>query len=193
MTIVKQNYIEKLYSEKVAEYIMKGYVISIEHTHGSQTNEVSTICLTNDSGKSILRVGLIRACEDWRKEELKLVILKYENVKPRDVLWISKGEVLFLRTFIEVDREKKVYCESEEDFDKILSLRRERSKNREYEWFDREEEITSEKIKDLVWKIARKYEGYKSVQRNKITKITKDKNGYFVSFENRPRLRVRYR
>lgn len=192
MTIVKQNYIEKLYSEKIAEYIMKGYVISIEHTHGSQTNEVSTICLTNDSGKSILRVGLIRACEDWRKEELKLVILKYENVKPRDILWLSKGEVLFSRTFIEVDREKKVYCESEEDFDKILSLRRERSINL-YELENRAVEVTSEKIKDLVWKIARKYEGYKSVQRNKITKITKDKNGYFVSFENRPRLRVRYK
>ena len=192
MTIIKRNYIEKLYSEKVAEYIVKGYVISIEHTHGSQTNEVCTICLTNDSGKSILRIGLIRACENWRKEELKLVILKYENVRPSDILWISKGEVLFSRTFIEVDREKKVYCESEEDFDKILSLRRERSINL-YELENRAVEVTSEKIKDLVWKIARKYEGYKSVQRNKITKITKDKNGYFVSFENRPRLRVRYK
>ena len=144
MTVLKINYIEKLYSEKVAEYIMKGYSINVEHSHGSQTNEISTICLTNDGGKTVLRVGLIRACEDWRKEELKLVVLKYENVGRR-TLWISEGEVLEERTFIEVD-DRKIYCESEEDFDKILSLRKERSKNHEYKWYGKEVEICNEKI-----------------------------------------------
>lgn len=190
MTVLKLNDIEKLYSEKVAEYINKGYSISIEHSHGSQTNEVSTICLTNDNGKTVLRVGLIRACKDWRKEELKLVVLKYENVGYR-TLWISDGEVLEERTFIEVDDRKKVYCESEEEFEKILSLRKERCKNREYEWIDREVEICSEKIKDLVWKIARKKDGYKSVPKKRITKVTKDKDGYWVHFENRRTLRIR--
>lgn len=185
MTVLKLNDIEKLYSEKVAEYINKGYSISVEHSKGSQTNEISTICLTNDNGKTVLRVGLIRACKDWRKEELKLVVLKYENVGYR-TLWISEGEVLEERTFIEVE-DKKTYCESEEDFKAILSKRKERS--RKY-YDDDEVEVTSPKIQDMIWRIVRKKDGYKGIPKKRIQKIIKVKNGYLVRVENKYSVRI---
>jgi hypothetical protein len=191
MTVLKLNDIEKLYSEKVASLIMAGYVISSEHTSGSQTSEVSTISLTNNNGKTVIRVGLIEKFADWGKRELKLVVLKFENVG-WGTLWNHKAEVLEEKTFFEVNREKKIYCESKIDLDKILSLRKERFENRKCNnrIYDKEI-IESEKAINIIWKIVRKKDGYKSVPKKRIVRVLKDQYGYMVYVDNRPNLRIR--
>ena len=148
--VVKINEIEKLYSEKVAALISAGYSISIEHTHGSQSYEMSSISLTNNNGKTVIRVALITETVNWQKEKLKLVTLGFKDADNGRTLWNHKGDVIEEITFYDINREKKVYCDNEEEFNKILLLRKERFKNGEYQWEDRGVEICNEKIKDLI-------------------------------------------
>jgi hypothetical protein len=183
--IVKNNEIEKLYSEKIAALIMAGYTISIEHTHGSQSYEVSAVALTNNNGKTVIKVALISERVDWKKEKLKLVTLGFKDADNGRTLWNHKGDVVEEITFYEVDREKKVYTDDEQELEKIISLRSERFKSR----YQQEEIIDSEKMITAIWKMARKKDGYKSLKKKDIVRIVRDRKGFIVHLGSRPSFR----
>lgn len=186
MAIIKFKEIENLYSQKVCEYINKGFVISSEHTSGSSTGEVVRIALSK--GETFIKICMLNSWENW-KETIKLVVLKFENVKSR-TLWNREAEIVEEKIFFEINHENKVYSDDKAEFDLIAKKQRERSKNYYFE-YDYENLLQSEKAKNVAYKLAKKQAGYKSINKKSIEKIVRGENCYILRFLNKSSLYLR--
>lgn len=187
MAIIKFKEIENLYSQKVCEYINKGYVISSEHTSGSQTGEVVRIALSK--GETFIKICLLNSWENW-KETIKLVVLKFEKTNEWRTLWNNEAEIVEEKIFFEINHAKKVYSDDKAEFDVIAKKQKERSKNYYFE-YDYENILQSEKAKNVAYKLAKKQAGYKSINKKSIEKIVRGKNCYILRFLNKSSLYLR--
>ena len=184
--------ISAIYTQTIQSYLAQGFVFAVgEFCRGSQ-GETAKVDLTNDGGKTVYRVWLygsyhsdiahLRSCDT-----LSLVVKKYENVHENSTIWYSEGEVVSQKTFYSINERgsRKVYVETEEEFDIINNVRNERS-HRRYEM--KRDYVTLDNVsKKVVFNLARKQKGYKSILLKDIQSVERrvGKGYYKVNIANR--------
>lgn len=175
--------INKVFTEKVAEYIGKGYHINVATMSGSQSGEIGKIDLTD--GKELIRVLL----EDDSKHEIsvekrwgyfyKIVRLTVGRATGRfeldtsntwDTVWNNRLEVIESCEWYEInERGREVWYGSKLDAEAAQEVRRERynaADVNEIVW-----ETESEAAKKAVLPRIKREPGMKSCKAADITKI----------------------
>lgn len=183
--------ISAIYTQTIQSYLAQGFVFAVgEFCRGSQ-GETAKVDLTNDGGKTVYRVWLYgsyhsdishrRSCDI-----LNVVVKKYENVHENSTIWYSEGVVVSQKTFWSIGERwsKKVYVETEEEFDIINNIRNERIR-RHYEIGDY---VTLNNVsKKVVFNLAKKQKGYKSILLKDIQSVQRriGKGYYKINIANR--------
>ena len=183
--------ISDVYTLTVSHYLSQGFKFAIGGFGNGSQGEISKTDLTNDGGKTVYRI--------WAKEDyvsdfsnyksryvLSIIVKKYENVNDNGTLWYSEGEIVYKTSYYSIldyhRGNKKLYVESEEDFELINRLQFQRAEIR-WEMKKDFEEIHSIPSKVLL-NIIRKQKGYKSVQSKDIARVERrvDRGYYRIDF-----------
>jgi len=171
--------INKKFTEKVAEYIAKGYYFNTATMSGHQ-GEVGKVDLTD--GKEIIRITLERMSGVEGIDErhpfwyrgVELVVGKSaDNVKPNknstmDIIWTNKLEVIYKEQFYQVDDNADWYVTRDEAFE-AYNLRRERRRSR----YTFEDKVFPEEAKNAVVSFMKRQPRCKGVRVQDITKVIK--------------------
>lgn len=186
--IIKMNYVNKLATEILSDYILKGYVLS--STMAGHQGEIYKVDLYKDN-----EVVRIRVDEGYsRKESEKksifdkarvvcIIIEKFENENQNGTLWNGKGTEINYIEFYEVDRYKGVYCDSYSEYNSIREKQYARLENSS-KYSNTKSVLKIEKCSDKLLEIVQNTKGYKSVRRNQIKGIESfvnvhNKNKYY--------------
>lgn len=172
----------KMVTELVKEYLSNGYELYLgNNAHGSQSREVFAIHLTNDNGKTVVKVyGTLKRSEN-RTRELHVVAEEFNNKGGDITFWNDHGEnkkTLKIYYIYETNQlnDKRLYIEDKEEFDRLIQLKRQRNRNKEDDGF----EFKSEKAKKIALKLIKKKKGYKSTKLKEITKVVRRYGQYKV-------------
>ena len=136
---MRAHEIEAIFTALVAEYVSKGYTISLATMRGSQTREIGKVDVRKDG--EIIRIVLEEAY-DWTiensKEMLNLTVGRVsENVKANSYdpfsigcrsIWNDKLEVISRRTFYKLSN--SYYTEDESEINAANAKRMERALSR---------------------------------------------------------------
>ena len=182
MGMITKEYIDKVYTEMVGDYIKKGYHFYTKTMGGSQ-GEIAKVHLTNDIDIiSILMYKKYAYDEDFIIVEVR----KYDNFNT-DILWNNKGECINALTFfyINVRGNKTLYFDSYEDYkaikEKHWNRRTEHYNNRNN--FRMKSVLNNERLSRL-YHIAKTKKGYSTVKKSEIYGIGKDNYGYYIILNN---------
>lgn len=168
--------IEKVFSEKVQEYMEKGFTIHVGSMCGSQ-GEIAKVDLSD--GTDVYRVYLYSDMARDNEHKLKtydvcvLAVEKHEgkantNLRGYDTIWNGRGEVVEKITWFKVS--DRAYVSSEE-IKEISALRWKRWKSRENAKNVRELNMDSEERRTIIRDICRKHKGYMRVKRAHIHQV----------------------
>jgi len=180
---MKFETINREYTEKVTEYLAKGYTINTATMNGSQ-GEIGKIDLTD--GKEIIRILLdsfCRPCERigdryYNMEGIELIVGRVtDDVTPHSAstwgtVWNQNLEVLSSKRFYEIGRasrnDKKWYGTWEEAI-----AQQEKASARYYERYVPERQELSDQAKEVVLPYVRRQPKCKTVKSTEIESITK--------------------
>lgn len=189
----KKELSERL-TKMVQYFLEKGYLIS--YGDGGTQGEKTKIDLTNDGGKTIVRIWMNEGCEymeNYRSVHvLSIFAKKYENVGDRcSTLWMDKGELIFKSDFYCIDDDKKIYTESILGLNNVLEIRKNRHYGPYYSYFYKS---SGRKVSKNCFKAAlpliNKQKGYKTVKLSDIQSISKFDTYYRFDFHKRSSLIV---
>lgn len=168
--IIKINYVNKLVTEVLSDYISKGYVLSPTMT-GHQ-GEVYKIDLYKNNEVVRIRVDKGYSRTDSEKkynfekaEVVYIVVEKFEN--QNGILWNGKGEELTYVEFYNVDHYKDIYCDSHSEYNLIREKQYTRLANSS-KYSNTKLVLKIEKCTDKLLEIVQNAKGYKSVRKGQI-------------------------
>ena len=184
--IIKMNYVNKLATEILSDYISKGYVLS--STMSGHQGEIYKVDIHKENTVIRIRVDEGYSRTDSEKkynfgkaEVIYIVVEKFEN--QNGILWNGKGEEITYVEFYKVDRYKGIYCDSHSEYNLIRKKQYTRLANSS-EYSNTKLVLKIEKCTDKLIEIVQNTKGYKSVRRNQIKGIESfvnvhNKNKYY--------------
>lgn len=182
------NKINEMVTEMVKDYMGNGYTLYLgENAHGSQSREDFAIHLTNDNGKTVLKIyGTVKRGENWTRE-LHVIAEEFENDGSR-TFWDGTGKNISDKVFYvyESRKGKELYIENKEEFDRLNQIKEQRRENRK----NKTTELKSDKAKKIALKLLKKKKGYKSTKLCEIKRLERQGGRYAVYLENRGRVAI---
>lgn len=175
---MKFNEINRIYTEKVTEWMAKGYSINVKTMKGSQ-GEIARIDLTN--GKDIVRIfvdtGYRRGCDT-----IEIIVGRVNDVKPyvnnNDIIWNNKLNIIEQTTLYEVGHGSGWYG-TESDCVAAREKRNKRYKNRKILSY-RKDVTELPKRKEICCRAIKKLKGFKRIKIDDIVMITRcESNGIY--------------
>lgn len=175
MTIKEIN---KLFTDKMIEYVNNGYIVNT-NTMGGTQGEQAMVDLTN--GEYIIRLYI-----DIKSESLinHLHIIA-ERIKMRkkfkrgwdNTIWNGDNEVIFDKSFIEIDYGRYYVDEESDEYKQIKAKRKQRYENG---FRQRNTKIYFEnpKAKTIALKLIKKYPRTKTIKEKDITYVYKHLWGF---------------
>lgn len=165
--------INKLFTDKMLEYINDGYVVNT-NTMGGTQGETAKVDLTN--GKYIIRLYIDIKSESLMSylhiiaERVK-VIKKYKRGWD-NTIWNGHNEVIFDKSFFEVDY-GRYYVDVESD--EYKEIKAKRKKRYEYGYRHRDTKIyfDNPKAKSIALKLIKKYQRTKTIKEKDIDYVYK--------------------
>lgn len=199
---MKQMDIEKIYSEKVAEYLMNGYTVSTTTMSGHQGAEIAKIDVTD--GTDIIRILLERSAGLIGKEHrpYEAVILtvgrgteqvkRDKHCRPFDnifsTIWNDRLDVIERRTFFQIDRDADFFTEDESEYSAWQDVQLKRAMSRTESRLSPESVEMPEAAKQIAVRYLKRKTG-KSRISTKDVKVTKKcwkkENRYYVTYLRR--------
>lgn len=168
--IIKMNYVNRLATELVSDYISKGYVLS--STMSGHQGEIYKVDLCKDN--EVVRIRVDRGYSRNENENhsffdrisvVYIIVERFNELK--GTLWNGKGEELNYIEFYEVDRHKGVYCDSYSEYTMIKKKQDDRLKN-ERCYVNKKLILKIDKCSDKLLEIVHNQKGYKSVKRSQV-------------------------
>lgn len=167
---MKFSEIERLFSQKVAEYLVKGYTIDVQtiRTYG---REIGKVDLRND--RSVVRVAVEKRCSfsdgklsDYYYERIAFRVSEMPCIrndkKPCDYTECYPDSAFTVLEETEWVCLSDTWFVTKEEAEKLLVKKQERSIRKYYE-DQRNRQFLSWRSSDLLVKIARRYKGLKTV------------------------------
>lgn len=181
----KKELSERL-TEMVQYFLEKGYIFT--YTRSGLQGEETKIDLTNDGGKTVVRIWMnedYEYVENYRGVHImRIFAKKYEDVNRNSTLWMDKGELIFKSDFYCIDDDKKIYTESILGLKNVLELRKTRWSGPFYSY-----RYSGRKVSHNCFKAAlpliNKQKGYKTVRLSDIAGIIKFDTYYRFDFHGR--------
>ena len=174
----------KRVTETVKRYLSEGYEFYLgNNAHGSQSREEFALHLTNDNGKTVLKIyGTVKHGENWTTQELHVIAEKFKNDKTQDkIFWNGQGEKLGEKVYYIYETTKwsgkKLYIEDKEEYDRLTQIKLQRRKANEE---NKTVELKSEKSKKIALKLLKKKRGYKSTKLKEIIMVARRHGQYAV-------------
>lgn len=175
--IFSKDYFNKMFTEKVQEYLANGYEFNLNSMGSS--NGYKSVHLTN--GQEVIKIQLETFCSYGEGDGMKLVIYKREafadtDINAHNTLWESDCEIIETQEWIEIGKHRRgtrysVYTQ-DKDFAKECTDKMYARYRRDY---DKESEIrmeTKEK-QNFIRDLCRTHKGYASICRRHLKKLTK--------------------
>ena len=178
--IIKMNYVNKLATEILSDYISKGYVLS--STMSGHQGEIYKVDLCKDN--EVVRIRVDRGYSRNENENhsffdrisvVYIIVERFNELK--GTLWNGEGEELNYIEFYEVDRHKGVYCDSYSEYTMIKKKQDDRLKNKSC-YVNQKLILKIDKCSDKLLEIVHNQKGYKSVKRNQVKCIESYVNLY---------------
>lgn len=187
---MKNEMLYKLYSEKVAEYLNKGYVINPETMHSCEWGSVDDRHISIkakvdfiDGKDYLIRVAIVDShiygnyeLKTPDKYTMNVEVMRAKTNNRKDRFNLDKCEILYCHEFYEI---ASGYYGTEEEADHAKAIRREH-RNKMYErekgeWSARGcKDITSPLAKAYVLPFVQKQKGFKRATLKDISSIRKD-------------------
>mgnify|MGYP007070342982 CR=1 FL=1 len=167
------NELVKLFSDKTAELLRKGYILDPVHMSGHQ-GEIAKVLFTKDGEYFQLIMESHSDFGKWYGEQIEIRFGKYtEEVRPArsltdwsDTLWVNKFDTQWSMTVAQIADNYYVTPELAEQFSAKAHERRHNYAH------DVWEEVDSKYYKAIL-ACVRKQKGYKSTKINNIVKVTR--------------------
>lgn len=191
--------VQKCFTDKVAEYIAKGYTIHTPSMIGSHMGAKVDFIVEHDIHRIVMYEDQVK--HPTRKYETlgvyKIEVLVYKNVANLhiDTLWYDKGEVTDTTVFYKIDSyksdDKTVFVKSLEDMLEIYDIQGDRMVRKHIKSFY---EITLTKNnKKKILNLVHNHKGYKSVTTGMITKVVRDGRYYNIYIQDKKTLTIAIR
>lgn len=167
------NDLVKIFSDKTAELLRKGYVLDPVHMNGHQ-GEIAKVLFTKDGDYFQLIMESHSDFGKWYGEQLEIRFGKYtEEIRPArsltdsfSTLWVNKFDTQWSMTLAKISDNYYVTPELAEQFS---AKARERRHNHTSDVW---EEVDSSYYKKVL-ACVRKQKGYKSTKLDNIVKVTR--------------------
>lgn len=189
-----RNTIEMAYTNVVADYLKRGYVINTKTSSGSQ-GEVHKIDFRD--GSDVYRIVLLHI-QDYDAPDnigqMIIRVLKYTDVNMHtDILWTDKGttiaETIFYLVAERCNEHKEVYSTDIEVAKNAERIRIERCRRKAYTPI-RFIKFTKAQQK-VVKEILKNHAGYKTVAATKIMSMRRTSNGYVIFIKDKDSVYIR--
>lgn len=173
--------LSEIFTQKVNEYLAKGFLVWYSHCSGSQGEEMK-VDLSNDNGNTVYRIWMEKrySCS-IPSGRISIFIKKYNDAKNKRTLWMNQGETVFEKSFIDIDKhcDKDVYCDTEHQT-YFENKKRERFESRIVFSDARNINIS----KKVLLKCVKAQKGYKTVKEKDIVSIVRyvNQSRYLVTF-----------
>ena len=162
------------FTQKVNEYLSKGFIFNCARSSGGTQGEEMKACLSNDGGKTVFIIFLENVYGGFRDADKMIIqVRKYEDCNDNSTLWLSKGEEIEKIIFYALERRhcgKERFVENLEDYEAIRAIQDERFSIKSSMTSDK---ILPEKYYKLALKVIKKRKGYKSRQLKDVMKVVK--------------------
>lgn len=90
------NTITQFATNLVRAYMADGYSLYLgENARGSQSGEAFAIHLTNDNGKTVVKIYGMHRLDDDCNYRIDAVVERFKN--GHSALWNGKGEILYIK------------------------------------------------------------------------------------------------
>jgi hypothetical protein len=174
------NYVNRLATELVSDYISKGYVLS--STMSGHQGEIYKVDLYKNN--EVVRIRVDRGYSRNENENhsffdrisvVYIIVERFNELK--GTLWNGEGEELNYIEFYEVDRHKGVYCDSYSEYTMIKKKQDDRLKNKSC-YVNQKPILKIDKCSDKLLEIVHNQKGYKSVKRNQVKYVESYVNLY---------------
>ena len=172
--MLKKAEIEKVYTEKCMEYMMKGYRIDLDNANVSWGNYETAMVMSNDEQHIAIS---LKEVNDWRngKSDMVITVETVDNNRWHVFLGGEENEVLETTTYYGVaEGVWSTDCEASEEACKT------RWERREAEYNTKVPEYTNDRAKATAVKVLKNHAGYKRVKVDEIDAIMKNRNGYRI-------------
>lgn len=173
--------IDKKYTEKIMEYLNKGYTIHTNTMNGSQ-GELAKVDLTN--GKEVIRIYMDRTYIGF--SDKVIVILVGRNTcklydSESDIIWNSKLEIIEKMEFVKIGEN---YYIPKEDFAEIHKKRRKRINKYSDDYITY---IFHDEAKKIILPFVKRQPKCKSARLSDIKEVKKtvSKNRYTNKYETK--------
>ena len=160
--------IDRLFTEKVTEYLSKGYWLNLNTMGGSQ-GEIAKVDLNN--GQEIIRVLLDRKTTFMNETQVRLKVGRNTDTlygSTHDTIWNENLEILEERTFCEVAQNFYV---TPDEYQAIREKRSARRESRQPASID-----LGEKAKEIVLPFVRRQSKCKRAKLSDIESVRKSVN-----------------
>jgi len=180
------NDLENIYTCLLNDYLKQGYIINTKTFSGHQ-GEICKIDLRHElKPNNVIRILFDREHNNKTYDDIyKIFVLKYYNVDKMGTLWDNKfDEILQQNLYYEYgknSKENKIYLTSVDDYEELEKIRDTRD-TLKGKYKSIQIDINS-KIGNYIFKYCKNKNGYKSIKKDDISWIRKDKSGYTVFFK----------
>lgn len=173
----------------VQEYLKNGYTLYIGDNSSGSQGEYFSIYLTNDNGKTVLKIYGKRKWHDNHDAELHVITEKFTNNNQLGTLWNGRGDVLSDNIWYmhEGTKGQVLYLKNYKEYKRIQELKLKRMESRKK---TPRLVTTSDKAKMVAFKLLTKKKGLKQIRLNDIDKIVREKSRCYVYINKRGRILV---
>lgn len=185
--------IEKAFTEKVHEYLMKGYRFYSDGMRGSQ-GELAKVVLTND--KELIIVYLEEDYDTFDELRNNLVLYVEKQSCTKYTVWLHKGDILEKTVWYDLsDGYGEYYLDSNDPkMNDIIAIKCYRRNLRHNSKDSKTVKFTSDKAKKIILPLVKKQPKCKSKTINDIVSIYRYYSGnssyYVVNFKDYKTLRL---
>lgn len=173
---MKRSELDKIFTDKVMEYMNKGYIIHTRTFNGSD----GTLRVDLIKGKDFIRVYLHKQFDTMN------LIVGHKILNKRelndDIVWRDNLENIEEKVFYTVEYDK--WYADKEEYDAIKEVRKKRRIGRKYPWENDEVLVNQDKAKEIIFPFMKRQYRCKTIKPSDILDVRKcDYDGrmrYFV-------------
>lgn len=200
---MRHEEIEKIFTDKVLEYIAKGYVMNLGTMSGSQ-GEIGKVDLRK--GDDVIRILLCSDRKWGRYDENKfyecgsvdLIVGRNTDELRRggdpfdsfNTIWNNHLEIIEKRVFYKIKYDCDYFIEDLEEIKRMCEVRYSRWERRDSGEWDVENQ---EKARSIVLPFVNRQSGCKGKKVSDIEAVKKAANGYVVELKNGKSFRLKSR
>lgn len=195
-TVYTFKEVQKCFTDKVAEYIAKGYTIHTSSMTGSYMGAKVDFIVGHDIHRVVMYEDRVKHPTNKYEtlDVYKIEVLVYRNVANLhvDTLWYDRGEVIDTIVFYKINPyksdNKTTFVKDFEDMLKIYDIQSDRMVRKHIKSFY---EITLTKNnKKKVLNLVHNHKGYKAVTAGMINRVVRDGKYYNIHIQDKKTLTV---